>query len=121
MLDSHAARPRFFPSRVQRDLQPQINASLGKLPESIPPTHTNADYGLANAYHMNNWLLACKGEVECNSNFDISGRLTESLLFANIALHLGCNLEIDPIQRTIIGNETALQMMKSVPRLGWEI
>lgn len=121
MLDSHAARPRFFPSRAQRDLLPQIKASLGKLPDAIPATHTETDYGLATPYHVNTWLLACKGEGECNSNFGFSARLTESLLFANIALHLGCNLEIDPLQRTIIGNETALKMMKSVPRPGWEI
>jgi len=121
MLESHAARPRFFPSRAQRDLQPQIKASLEMLPDSIPATHTDSHYGLATGYHINNWLLACHGDVACNSNFDLSGRLTESVLFAKIALYLGCNLDIDPVKRTIIGNETASKLMDPAPRQGWEI
>ena len=121
MLDSHAAKPRFFPNSAQRNLMPKIKESLRKLPESIPPTHLEIDHNIATKYHYNNWLLACKGEATCNSNFALSARLTEAILFANIALHLNCNLDIDPVNRTILGNETASKMINSTPREGWEI
>ncbi len=120
-LENHAARPRFFPSRVMNDLEPQIKESLEKLPDSIAPTHRESDHNIATKYHYNNWLLACKGEETCNSNFAFSARLTETLLFANIALHLNSNLDIDPVKRTIIGNETASKMMNPTPRKNWEI
>lgn len=138
MIDSHASRPRFFPSKVQRDLIPQIKESVEKLPDSIPPTHKDKEsinpewfflgmneyggtYDLATKYHYNNWLLAIKGDDTCNSNFGFSARLTETMLFANIALHLNCNLDIDPVKRTIVGNESASKMMNPTPREGWKI
>ena len=121
MLESHAAKPYFFPISAQRNLMPKIKESLRKLPESIPPTHREIDHNIATKYHYNNWLLACKGEATCNSNFALSARLTEAILFANIALHLNCNLDIDPVNRTILGNETASKMINSTPREGWEI
>ena len=121
MLESHAAKPYFFPISAQHNLAPKIKESLSKLPDSIPATHRDDNYNLATPYHYNNWLLACKGEATCNSNFAFSARLNETLLFANIALHLNCNLNIDPVKRTIIGNETASKMIFHVPRKGWEI
>ena len=121
LIGNHASCPGFFPSRVQNDLMPQIKKSLEKLPDSIPPTHEKTDIDISTKYHYNNWLLACKGEGTCNSNFGFSARLTEIMLFANIALHLNCDLDIDPVKRTIIGNEKALEMMEPAPREGWKI
>ena len=121
IVENTAARPQFFPSWARRDLTLEIKESHEKLPDSIPSTHLKNDPDLATSYHYNNWLLACKGEGSCNSNFDFSARLTETMLFANIALHLNCNLDIDPAKRTIIGNEMASKMMNHTPRKGWEI
>ena len=121
MIDNHASRPRFFPSKIQQDLMPQIQESLGKIPDNMPPTHNNNDFRLSTNYHYNNWLRACKGEATCNSNFGFSARLTESILLANIALHLNSNLDIDPDKRTVIGNERASELINFSPREGWEI
>jgi predicted dehydrogenase len=72
--------------------------------------------------HWNNWLLAIKGEETCRSNFAYAGRLTETMLFANIALHLNRNLKIDPKTRTIVGDAEATALMTGpTPRKGWAI
>lgn len=121
MMDSHAARVHFIGKKANNELMPQIKESIAKLPANVPKTHENVDYNLATDYHYNNWLLACKGEALCNSNFDFSARLVETMLFANIALHLNCNLDIDPVKRTIIGNEAASNLMNPAPREGWKL
>lgn len=121
IIDNHASRPRFFPDSIQKELKPQIDESIEKLPDSIFPSHIVNDYDGLNYYHYNNWLLASKGEATCNSNFDLSARLTEAILFGNIALHQNCNLDIDPVNRIIVDNETASKMMNPVAREGWEI
>ena len=72
--------------------------------------------------HWDNWLLAIQGKEACRSNFAYGCRLTECALFGIIAMHLNRNLTIDPIARTIIGDEDAAQMMDyPAPRAEWRI
>ena len=66
--------------------------------------------------HFKNFLLTCKGQETCRSNFAYGGRLTETMHFANIALHVNRNLTIDPATRSIIGDEEAAALMKTFCR-----
>jgi len=121
MLESHNMKPYFFPISAQREVESKVKESLGKLPDGIPNTHLDDNHNLANAYHYNNWLLACKGEATCNSNFAFSSRVIEAMFLGNIAVQLKCNLDLDPVTKTIIGNEAASEMIGYAPREGWEI
>ena len=77
---------------------------------------------LRRSNNWDNWLLAIKGEETCRSNFAYGGRLTETMQFGNIALHLNRNLKIDPETRTIIGDEEATRMISHpAPRAGWRV
>ena len=70
--------------------------------------------------HWDNWLRAIRGEETCRSNFAYGGRLTESILFGNIALHVNRNLTIDPKTRTIVGDAQAQAMVGGPEaRRGW--
>jgi hypothetical protein len=71
--------------------------------------------------HYRNFLLACKGEEECRSSFDVSGPLTQVLQLGVIAQRLGGRLTFDPDTRAFTGNPTANQLLAGPPpREGWE-
>ena len=63
-----------------------------------------------------------KGQEKCRSSFAYGGRLTEAMLYGNIALHLNRSLTIDPVTRSILGDEEASALMSGPPaRDGWKI
>lgn len=105
MMNTHASSPRVIPELRMREL-------AGSLPK----------VNLKRSQHYDNWLLAIKGEETCRSNFAYGGRLTETMHFANIALHVNRNLKIDPVTRSIIGDsEATAHMAGRPPRDGWTI
>jgi hypothetical protein len=105
LTGSHAGIPRIIPEHKMNDMV-----------RGLPRPNTRR------SSHWDNWLLAIQGREICRSNFAYGGRLTECLLFGNIALYLNRNLRIDPITRTIIDDEIAAQMMNyPSPRAEWRI
>jgi len=105
IMGTHAGTPRVIPELKMRELA-----------STIPKV------GLKRSNHWNNWLLAIKGQEICRSNFAYGGRLTETMLFANIALHVNRNLTINPQTRTIVGDDEAAALMVGLkPRAAWTV
>lgn len=103
MMSSHAGSPRIIPEAKHRELR-----------ELLPKVE------IKKVRHFNNWFHACKGQGVCNSSFAYGGRLTETMLFGLIAEKLNRDLKIDPVKRTIVGDEEAVKLMSySEPRKGW--
>ena len=77
---------------------------------------------LKRSSHWDNWLLAIKGRETCRSNFAYAGRLTETMHFGNIALHVNRDLRIDPATRRILGDAEATALMHGPSaRDGWKV
>ncbi len=107
MTGTHAGPPRIVPLTQHREMN-----KAGALPK-IQFSQSN---------HFNNWLLACKGQEKCRSNFAYGGRLTETMMWGLIAMRVNRDLKIDPVKRTIIGDEEAAKYMSwPNPRKGWEL
>jgi predicted dehydrogenase len=105
MTGSHAGTPRIIPETKMQEMA-----------RDMPKPN------LRRSNHWDNWLLAIRGEETCRSNFAYGGRLTETMLLGNIALHLNRNLQIDPETRTILGDEEATRMISHpVAREAWKI
>ena len=105
LMGTHAAPPRVIPELKMKELA-----------SSLPKVN------LKRSSHWDNWLLAIKGQETCRSNFAYGGRLTETMHFANIALHVNRNLNIDPVTRSIIGDEEATALMSGpAAREGWKV
>jgi predicted dehydrogenase len=104
LMGTHAGTPRVIPELKMRELA----SSLPKV-------------DLKRSNHWNNWLLAIKGQETCRSNFAYGGRLTETMHFANIALHVNRSLTINPQTRTIVGDDEAAALVNSQPRTGWRV
>jgi predicted dehydrogenase len=105
LMGTHASSPRVIPEEKMREMA----SSLPKV-------------DLKRSQHYDNWLLAIKGQETCRSNFAYAGRLTETIHFATIALHLNRNLTIDPTTRSIVGDVEASALMAGpAPRAGWAI
>jgi hypothetical protein len=103
-MGTHAGTPRVIPELKMRELA----SSLPKV-------------DLKRSNHWNNWLLAIKGQETCRSNFAYGGRLTETMHFANIALHVNRSLTINPQTRTIVGDDEAAALINPQPRTGWRL
>lgn len=105
IMGTHGGTPRVIPELKMREL-------ITSLPK----------VNVKRSNHWDNWLRAIKGQETCRSNFAYGGRLTETMHFANIALHVNRNLTIDPKTRTIIGdNEAAALMSGPKPRKEWAV
>lgn len=104
MMNSHASSPRIFPESHFRELAPTL-PRVGK-----------------RSNHMENWILACKGEEKPRSNFEYAARITEVIHYGNIALHVNRDLKVDPTKGKILGDREATKLMSSPkPRKGWKI
>jgi len=105
LTGSHAGTPRIVPKTKMREM------AAGR---------PKPDLRRSNCW--NNWLLSIKGEETCRSNFAYAGRLTETMQFGNIALHVNRNLKIDPETRMVTGDEEAARMISHpAPREAWRI
>lgn len=70
--------------------------------------------------HFLNFVLACKGEMECKSTMAVAAPLTQVFLLGVIAQRLGGRLEFDPAARRITNNPAADALLNPPPRKGWE-
>ena len=70
--------------------------------------------------HFMNFVLACKGEMECKSKMAVAAPLTQVFLLGVIAQRLGGTLEFDPAKKRITNNAAANALLASAPRKGWE-
>jgi predicted dehydrogenase len=104
LMGTHAGSPRVIPE-----------VKMQELASSLPKVD------IKRSNHFDNWLLAIKEREKTRSNFAYGGRLTETMHFANIALHVNRNLTLDPQTRSIIGDAEAAALMNGVQaREGWK-
>ncbi|HPA20460.1 MAG TPA: Gfo/Idh/MocA family oxidoreductase [Verrucomicrobiae bacterium] len=104
VMGSHAGTPRIIPESKAQEMA----ATLPKVAEK-------------RSSHFDNWLRAIRGEEKARSHFAYAGLLTEVMQLGNIALHLNCNLKLDPVSREILDNPEAKKMFSwPPPRKGWE-
>jgi predicted dehydrogenase len=106
MGGTHSSKLEIIPESKTKQMK-------GQLPE-IPRGETSQN-------HMKNFLLAAKGEDECNSKFAVSGVLTQVFMLGCIAQRLGGTLSFDAKAKQITNNERANQLLQGPPpRKGWE-
>jgi predicted dehydrogenase len=100
MADTYCRSPRIIPETKMREFIP--NAP----PKSIP----------GSPGHMQEFLMACKGEGTPGANFDYSGPLTEMVLLGNLAVRTGKRLEWDSASMRVTNNEDANQYLTKTYR-----
>jgi hypothetical protein len=82
-----------------------------KMPE-VPKSPSN---------HFKNFLLACKGEEECQSPFHIAGPLCQAMEIGIIAQQVNSKLAFDPETRRITNHIFANELLDGPPpRKDWE-
>lgn len=105
MMSSHAGTPRIIPEAKAQEMAPAL------------PKVTEKRSG-----HLDNWIQAIRGEEKARSHFGYAGLLTEVMQLGNIALHLNCDLRLDPVRHEIVGNDEAKKLVAWPPaRKGWEV
>lgn len=93
------------------DIIPSPKSANLKLPE-VPKSPSN---------HFANFLLACKGEEKCRSNFAVAGPLCQMMAIGIIAQRVGAKLEFDPHSKRIKNHKLANELLKGAPpRSQWE-
>ena len=71
--------------------------------------------------HFANFLLACKGEEECRSSFDIAGPLSQVFTLGVLAQRLNTKIAFDRETKQVTNNPLAnLLLTGAPPRKGWE-
>ena len=101
---SHGSTLSIIPEKKAKEME----ISLPEVPES--PSN-----------HFANFLLACKGEEECRSSFDIAGPLSQVFTLGVLAQRLNTKLVFDRETKQITNNPLAnLLLVGEVPRKGWE-
>lgn len=71
--------------------------------------------------HFENFLLACKGEEECRSSFDIAGPLSQVFTLGVLAQRLNTKISFDRETNQVTNNPLAnLLLTGAPPRKGWE-
>jgi len=71
--------------------------------------------------HEREFILACKGEARCFSEFDHSGPVIELLLAGNVAGRFDEPLEFDPVECRIVNNAEADALLRPPYRQGWAL
>jgi len=111
MMYSHATSPCFIPQSKHLSMADLIQV---KDVPNAPKTYWNG--------HYDNWINACMGLGKPNADFAYGGRLTETMLFGNIAIKTNRSLTIDPVTRRILNDPQALALINNPsPRKGWEV
>ena len=76
---------------------------------------------LSSSNHYKNFLLACKGQEQARSPFDVAGPLCQVFNLGVLAQRLNAKLLFDPKKKVITNNERANKLLKDLPpREGWE-
>jgi predicted dehydrogenase len=100
---SHASTLKIVPADKAKDIKP-------KLPDYKSDETRD---------HFKNFVLACKGQMECKSKMSVSAPLTQVFLLGVIAQRLGGTLEFDPVKKQITNNAAANALLAPEPRKGW--
>ena len=101
---THGSTLRIVPEAKMREMAPEL------------PRVTEKHSG-----HMQNFLLAAKGEEKCRSSFDVAGPLCQVFALGCIAQRLGGTLKFDKKTRQITNNKRANELLVGhPPRKGWE-
>ena len=101
---SHGSLLSIIPEEKAREMASQ-------LPE-VPQSSSN---------HYKNFLLACKGQEQARSPFDVAGPLCQVFNLGVLAQRLNAKLLFDPKKKVIPNNERANKLLKDLPpREGWE-
>lgn len=99
---SHASTLEIIPASASKDLH---------LPE-VPKSPSN---------HFENFVLACKGEERCRSNFAVSGPLCQAMALGIIAQQVNARVLFDARSRRITNHAVANALLNGAPpRADWE-
>ncbi len=71
--------------------------------------------------HWQEWFSAITGDAKTGANFQMAGRVTESVLIGNAAIKAGKKLEWDPTGLTFKNAPDAAQFLTREYRKGWKI
>lgn len=101
---SHGSQLAIVPEAKAKDM-------ASKLPQ-VPKSPSN---------HFKNFLLACKGQETCRSNFAVAAPLCQTMALGIIAQRLNATFAFDPATRRVTGNKAADALLAGPPpRKGWE-
>ena len=101
---SHGRTLEIIPPEKAKEME----SSLPEVPES--PSN-----------HFANFLLACKGEEECRSSFDIAGPLSQVFSLGVLAQRLNTKILFDRETKQVTNNPLANVLLAGEqPRKGWE-
>ncbi|MEM0965379.1 MAG: Gfo/Idh/MocA family oxidoreductase [Verrucomicrobiota bacterium] len=73
-----------------------------------------------NSNHYTNFLLACKGEEEARSPFQVSGPLCQLFCLGVISQRLGKEITFNREKKEIVNDPVASALLDPAPRKGWE-
>jgi len=100
----NGSRPRLIPASRMKAFTPP--------PKTLPRSPGND----------REWLDACKGsKTKPGANFAFSGMVTETLQLANVATHLGQNLDWDRSGLKVTNVASAQPYLSPARREGWEL
>ena len=98
-------------STLQIIPEAKAKAMESKLPE-VPESTSN---------HFENFLLACKGQEQTRSPFEIAGPLSQVFCLGVIAQQLNAKLQFDPTIKQFTNNPIANLILKGAePRKDWK-
>ena len=101
---SHGSTLSIIPEEKAREM-------ASTLPE-VPESPSN---------HFSNFLLACKGEEECRSSFDVAGPLSQVFTLGVLAQRLNTKIVFDRETKQVTNNPLGnLLLTGAPPRKGWE-
>ena len=101
---SHSSTLQILASEKAKDI-------ASKLPK-VPKSSSN---------HFKNFLLSCKGEEKCRSNFAVAGPLCQAMAIGIIAQRVNAKLQFDPAKKQITNHKVANELLAGVPpRKEWE-
>ena len=93
---------------LEKDKAKELESSMPEVPKST-------------SNHFKNFLLACKGQEQCRSSFDIAGPLCQAMDLGIIAQRVNAPLTFDPATRRITNHKVADAMLDGAPpRKEWE-
>lgn len=101
---SHGSTLTIIPEEKAKEMQ-------SKLP-TVPPSPSN---------HFANFLLACKGQEQTRSPFEVAGPLCQVFCLGVLAQQLNTKLIFDPKTKQITNNELANRLLiGDEPRKAWK-
>ena len=77
--------------------------------------------GIRGDGHERQWLSAIRDGGQTDSNFAVSGPLTELLMLGNVATLVGRPFTYDPVTGTVLDNEAAQAALHQEYREGWTL